>query len=240
MAARQSSPVVTLSDRVLEQIEFAIFQGMFEPGSKLSEATLARAFGISRGPLREALRRLEGRKLVERIPHVGARVISLSEEDRTQLFLIREVLEGLACRQAAENMPAEEVAELQSILHHHQRREALREGVAYYQEAGDLDFHYRIALGSRNQKLIELLCGDLYYLVRLYRYRGSRAPGRATRAFEEHLAILEAIRGHDPERAERLMRQHIAVARTTLRYEQTGGQKLARPAQGTERPASGE
>ena len=88
-------------DRVFEQIERAIVVGEFAPGSRLGEETLAERFGVSRGPLREALRQLEGRGLVVRLPHAGVRVVALGHEDLIELYEIRGNLEGLACRLAA-------------------------------------------------------------------------------------------------------------------------------------------
>ena len=84
----------TLADHVLRQIQSAIVKGDIAPGSKISEPELARAYGISRGPLREALHRLEGQKLLVRVPHVGARVVSLNRQELSELYQIRESLEG--------------------------------------------------------------------------------------------------------------------------------------------------
>src|SRR5690554_1580237 len=92
--------VRTLADRALEMIEAAIMKGDLPPGARISEAPLAKTFGISRGPVREAIRRLEGRGLLERVPHIGARVVTISIEDLLEIFDIREALEGTACRLA--------------------------------------------------------------------------------------------------------------------------------------------
>jgi len=163
----------TLADRVFEQIQTAIVKGDIPPGSKITEPGLAKEYGISRGPLREAIRRLEGRRLIKRIPHVGARVVSLSFEELLDMYHVREAMEGMACRLAARNMTSEEIASLRALLARHEETAELQEGVAYYQKEGDLDFHFRIVLGSKNEKLTELLCGELYHLVRMYRYQFS-------------------------------------------------------------------
>jgi DNA-binding GntR family transcriptional regulator len=92
-----SEEAVTLADQIFSRIRQEIVEGRIPPGSKMSEPELARRFGISRGPLREALGRLEG-KLVERTPRVGVRVIALSRPDLDQLLTIREALEGMGCR----------------------------------------------------------------------------------------------------------------------------------------------
>ena len=95
----------TLTDQIFYKIQSAIICGELAAGSKISEPELARVYGISRGPLREAIHRLEGQKLVERTAHVGARVVSLSHQQLHELYQIRENLEGLACRLAATPMP---------------------------------------------------------------------------------------------------------------------------------------
>ena len=208
--------VSTLADRALDRIETAIMKGDLAPGTKISEVLLAKTFGISRGPLREAIRRLEGRGLLEVIPHVGARVVTLSVDDLLEVFDIREALEGMACRLAAERMTDSEIAAVGAVLERHSQDEALKAGEAYYQEPGDYDFHYRIAHGAKNRRIAELLCGEMYHLIRIYRFRSGAVPGRAPQAFDEHRKILAALQARDGALAETLMREHIRRARTLL------------------------
>ncbi len=134
----------TLSEHVFRKIQSAIVSGEIAPGSKISEPELARTYGISRGPLREAIHRLEGLRLLVRVPHVGARVVSLSHAELIELYEIRESLEGMACRLAAERMSQAEIDELRRVLDTHERDEAFQAGRGYYQQEGDYDFHYRI------------------------------------------------------------------------------------------------
>ena len=218
----------SLADKVFDLLIDAIVRGELPPGSRIREAALARQLGISRGPLREALRRLEGRKLLEYTPNLGMRVASVALNDLIEIFQMREALEGMACRLATENMTDAELDELSSVLETHRRSAELREGAAYYQHAGDLDIHFRIAMGSRNKRLADLLCKDLYNFLRIHRYRSSASPGRASRAYTEHEAILAAMRARDPDRAEALMRAHIRQAVDTLR--QRAAAEAARPA----------
>jgi DNA-binding GntR family transcriptional regulator len=206
----------TLADRVFEELQDAIVTGGIAPGTKITEPGLAKEYGISRGPLREAMRRLEGRHLVSRIPHVGARVVSLSLDELLELYEVREAMEGMACRLAARQMPVAEIASLKALLEKHESQAELQQNLAYYQKEGDLDFHYRIVLGSGNKKLMELLCGELYYLVRMYRYRFSATSGRPKRAFQEHYRIVDAIEQRDEELAEMLMRRHIRASRDNV------------------------
>lgn len=206
----------TLSENVFRRIQAAIIKGEIAPGSKISEPELARTYGISRGPLREAIHRLEGQRLLVRVPHVGARVVSLSHAELIELYEIRESLEGMACRLAAERMTAEEIAELRGVLETHERDAAFQAGVGYYQQEGDFDFHYRIIQGSGNKTLTQMLCGDLYQLVRMYRIQFSATPNRPRQAFAEHHRILDAIADRDGELAELLMRRHIGASRRNI------------------------
>ncbi|MCH8493060.1 MAG: GntR family transcriptional regulator [Idiomarina sp.] len=207
---------VTSSDRLLLEIQRAIVEGDIPAGSKISEPELARRFSVSRAPLREALARLERCHLIERTPNAGARVVTLSLAGLLSLYQLREELEGLACRLAAENMDDAEIAELSALLEAHLASQRVREGESYYQEEGDLDFHYRIILGSKNSYLINILCDELYFLVRMYRVQLGMNGPRVSRAFDEHKAIINAIANRDGELADLLMRRHIGASRKNI------------------------
>lgn len=206
----------TLSDQALDRMTELIIRGDLEPGSRLQEAVLARQLGISRGPLREAIRRLEGRGLLVRVPHIGVKVANPSIEEIIDLYMMREVLEGLACRLAAERLSDAELKQLRSVLFDHSAHDDVKSGTGYYQSPGDQDFHFRIIKGSRQARLIETLLGDLYQQLRIFRYRSSVNPGRAKAAYDEHVGILEALEKRDGERAEKLMREHQQHARQSL------------------------
>ncbi|WP_136248898.1 GntR family transcriptional regulator [Halomonas borealis] len=206
----------TLAERVFQQLQDAIVRGELPPGSKITEPGLSRTYGISRGPLREAMRRLEAHRLIERVPHVGARVVKLTIQELLELFDVREALESMSARIAAEHMTAEEIAGLREVLALHERQSDLSRGEAYYQREGDLDFHYRIVQGSHNKMLMGMLCDDLYYLVRLYRTQFSASGSRPQRAFVEHHRIVDAIEAGDAELAELLMRRHVSASRENV------------------------
>ncbi len=206
----------TASDRVFEALQDAIVRGVIPPGSRVGETELAERFGTSRGPLREALRRLESRRLVERTPHVGIRIASLTHEALIELYYLREALEGMAARLAALHMAPAEVQGLKALLAEHERDEALQADTAYFQQEGDLDFHYRIIHGSHNRALIELLIGELYHRIRMYRYQFSAYANRPQKAFGEHQRIVEDIEARDGDLAEMLMRRHISSARQNI------------------------
>ncbi|MBO9535485.1 GntR family transcriptional regulator [Herbaspirillum sp.] len=209
----------TLSEHVFRKIQTAIVQGDIAPGSKISEPELARTYGISRGPLREAIHRLEGQNLLVRVPHVGARVVSLTLEGLVELFQIRESLEGMACRLAAQRMSRAELDELRRVLDMHEQDEAFQAGRGYYQQEGDYDFHYKIIQASGNQILTRILCGELYQLARMYRIQYSATPNRPRHAFAEHHRILDALADGDGELADLLMRRHIGASRRNIEHQ---------------------
>ena len=213
MSTPPSISAGTLADKAFEWLEEAIIRGEFVPGSKLDEARLAAAFCISRGPVREAIRRLEGKKLVERIAHSGVRVVQTKPEDLDELLVIREVLEGLACRLATKKMSDSALKQLGDLLNTHANDEDLQAGADYYQRPGDYDFHFRIIQESGNRRLIETLCDDLYHQLRLHRYRSGSKAGRPLKALQEHRQILQAMQSRDAEKAATLMRKHIEQAR---------------------------
>ncbi|TXY04262.1 GntR family transcriptional regulator [Vibrio cholerae] len=224
----KSSPLVrqastekesTKSENLTEYLIEAIVEGELAPGSKISEPELAKQFQVSRGPLREALMRVEGLGLIERIPHIGARVTQLSPTKLVELYAVREALEGMAARLAARNITEIELAGLESLLSTHSTHIDQVEGASYFHQQGDFDFHYRIIQASRNQQLIGLLCDELYHLLRMYRYQSPRSHSRPVEALEEHKFILRAIRQRDEELAEMLMRRHISRSRQLIEQQ---------------------
>jgi DNA-binding GntR family transcriptional regulator len=215
---------VTLADRVFEQIVEAIVQGRIAPGETINEVNLSARLGVSRAPLREAIFRLEAKGLIQRVPHLGARVVDLKPRDLEELFLIREGLEGMAARLAAVAMSGDDLRALEQSLEAHRRQPDVASGTAYYQAGGDQDFHFRIARGSNNRRLFRLLCEDMYSLMRIYRFRGSATPGRARQAYIEHQDILSALQRRDADAAETAMRKHIRLSwsNTEVRLKAAG------------------
>jgi DNA-binding GntR family transcriptional regulator len=201
------------AERVFVQLRQAIVEGRIPPGGKLSEPALAADYAVSRAPLREAIGRLEGLGLVERRPRIGARVVQLTAAGLMALYEIREPLEGAAARLAAERMPDAAIAELQALMQQHRLEVAREHGQAYFQQEGDPDFHYRIAVGSGNARLQRILCDDLYHLMRMYRCQFGMKSDRAREALIEHGRVVDAIAERDGEFAEWLMRRHILASR---------------------------
>lgn len=212
MSVIRTIEATSLTNTIFNQLVEAITSGEFAPGQKLSESELARRLGISRGPLREALGRLEGR-LVMRTPRLGVSVIDFNRADLEHLFLVREALEGMAARLAAERMTTSELGDLRALLAHHASQPELAAGAAYYQRSRDDDYHFTIVKAARCERLERMLLDEVYYQLRIHRLRSSTRPGRAQQALGEHRAILDALAARNPDAAEATMRQHIRNAR---------------------------
>lgn len=214
MSALRPIEGTSVSDVALERLVEAITSGEYAPGQKLSEAELASKLGISRVPLREALGRLDG-KLVTRTPRLGARVIEVSRSTLEQLYFLREALEGMAARLAAENASADEIAGLSGLL--------LLEETHYgpnahklYLSSKDEDFHFAIARASKCNPIEKILLETVYYRLRIHRAQARIDPRRAKAAMAEHRAIAAALQARDPDAAERMMRHHIRTSRLNL------------------------
>ena len=206
---------VTLSDQTTTALREAIVKGDIAPGEKLNEPRLAEQFSVSRGPLREAIRRLVAMGLIRHIPNVGASVVTLSLTNITDLYDVREVLEGKAAALAATNMNAQERLELRELIDIHRQHIETNAG-QYMQVEGDFDFHYKIIQGCGNAMLTHQLCHELYHLVRMFRYQTSRFKTRSNRALVEHEQLVYAIEQRDSDMAEMLMRRHISRAKESI------------------------
>jgi len=228
MTVIRAIEATSLTNTIFNQLVEAITSGEFAPGQKLSESELARRLGISRGPLREALFRLEGR-LVKRTPRLGVSVIDFNHQDLEHLFLVREALEGMAARLAAERMTAPELSRLKELLAHHASQPELAAGSAYYQRSRDDDYHFTIVKSARCERLERMLLDEVYYQLRIHRLRSSTRPGRAQLALGEHREILEALVTRNPDAAEGTMRRHIRNARLSTLSAMSEGEQVAAP-----------
>lgn len=203
---------VTIADRLFLDLRKSILEGSIPAGKKISEPELAGTHGVSRGSLREAIAKLENCNLVTRRPNIGARVVSFSVEQLMEIYQIREAMEGFAARLAAENMTESEIEHLKFLLNKHQKAIGNPDEYAHdMMKDADLDFHFCIIQGSKNDRLLKMLCQDLYDLVRFYRFRLN--PGFSEKALHEHELIVSAMESRDGEMAELLMRHHIRASR---------------------------
>ncbi len=215
MLATQND-TTTLADRVFETLCAAIVEGDIPAGSKISEPDLAKRLQVSRASLREAIGRLESCNLLTRKANVGARVVQLDSNQLLEIYHVREALEGMAARLAAQHMTEQEIDELKALVTEHGRQIEQDEGDTHFQHVGDLDFHLLIVQGSHNSRLIKLFHNDLYHLVRMYRHQFDLTSQRTRPALLEHYYIVEVIAAGDSEMAELMMRRHVRASRENL------------------------
>jgi len=206
----------TLSGKTTAALREAIISGLIPAGEKLNEPRLAEQFSVSRGPLREAIRRLVAMRLVRHVPHQGATVVTLELDSIMELYEVREALEGQAAALAARNMSDEQIANLKHLLEVHRNHYEENSG-EYMQAEGDFDFHYQIIVGSGNSLLTNQLCNELYHLIRMFRVQTSRFKMRSNRALTEHEQLIDAIEQRDAQLAEMVMRHHISRAKESIR-----------------------
>lgn len=199
----------TRVDWLVEMIGSQIIDGTLKPGQKISEPKLSERFGTSRAPLREAIRRLEERRLVSSKPRQGSRVARFAPADFVEMFHVREGLEGIAARLAASRISVEGLNGLRKHCERH--RQAL--GDSDTAREFDLEFHRRLASASGCAMLAGLLGNEFYAIFSIYRRKYPRLPGRPEKAFRQHLAIVEALADRDAETAEFMVRRHVRSAR---------------------------
>jgi DNA-binding GntR family transcriptional regulator len=213
----------TLWEQVRDRLREDILAGRLEPGAELSEVALAREFGTSRGPLREALGRLAAEGLVTVTPRRGAVVTQLSRQEFIDAYQVREALETLAVRLAVPLLSDAEVAHLRELCEL-MARAAREDEVRLFFDTNNT-FHEALVRGSRNRKLHEvhrMLVGQMVpYLPRSLELRGNLQQSVA-----EHDAILAAIEARDANRAAELLAEHIEVPQRVL--ESDAGQGLFR------------
>ncbi|MBB2197020.1 MAG: GntR family transcriptional regulator [Gluconacetobacter sp.] len=202
----------SLGEALFRDILALIHSGGIAPGATLGEATLARQFGVSRGPVREAIRRLQGIGLVTREPFARARVALLDRAAVDDLFDMRVALEGRACALAATRVDESAITSLLAALEQARRRDLGDPDIP----PDDFDFHLQLIEHARSPRISAVLGGDLYPLLRLYRRWSGARPERKSVAYQEHWQILRAIRSRDADLARSLMEQHIEKARANL------------------------
>lgn len=201
------------SERLLSLIGSGIIAGELAPGEKLTETGLAKRYGVSRAPLREALLRLEERQLIERMPFSGTRVASPSLRMLSELYEVRGVLEGLAARRAAAAATPDQIEELRAAVEDGAR--AARDAEPTAPEPGSPTpqrFHTKIAEIAGSLELARLLGREIWRFSIQINRRWQRSPERLRASIREHEHILGAIEVADEELAEMLMRRHIAAA----------------------------
>jgi DNA-binding GntR family transcriptional regulator len=223
----------TLTERVYQTLRDDILSNRLPPDTPLQEAAIASALEVSRGPVREALRRLEAEGLVSLTPRRAAVVSSLSQEEFLDAYRVREALEVLAIRLATPRLGGDDLDRLEQ-LHQEMLQHAARGDVDAFFNA-NAGFHAVFVNQSGNQKLQEVY-HPLVNQMRRYRMRSLSLRGGMQRSCQEHRAILDAVRERNGEEAARLLSDHIRVPQRIL--ESDSELVLASPSQTQDDSAS--
>lgn len=196
----------SLSSRVFHTIRESILAGRYQTDEELKEKAIGEELGVSRTPVREALRQLELEGLVTIIPNKGAYVVGISQKDIRDIYEIRSKLEGLCARWAIENITKAQLDELEENIYlsnFHTAKENAEQVVEL-----DNKFHEILYNASDSRELRHVLL-DFHHYVQRVRKITLAVPQRAAESNEEHQKIVEALKVHDGDLAERLANEHM-------------------------------
>ena len=202
-----------IRDLAFEFLRERILKGTYEPGVRLIEEELASEMGISRTPVREAIRKLELEGLVEYLPRRGVIVRELSMQEADEIYGIRGALEGYAAFLAADYASPEQLVTMNSLV----RAGRLSVGEEDWdgEDGYHTQLHSLLYASSHNQRLEILLSNFRQYLT-MCRRISLRNPGRVLTTWDEHERIVRAIEMHDGELAERRAREHVEQGRNAF------------------------
>jgi len=206
----------SLRGRVFNKIREDILAGNYKEKDELREAAISRELGVSRTPVREALRQLELEGLVSIIPNKGAYVNGITAKDIYDIYVIRSYLEGLCAKWACEHITKGQVEELEEIIYlseFHIQRE-------HWEQIYELDNRFHLYLyRACGSKILEHILSDYHHYVERVRKNTLSSQERARTASAEHKAILEAVINKDGELAERLANEHICRSIANIRQQ---------------------
>ena len=202
-----------LRDVVFNTLRQAILKGELKPGERLMEIALAERLGVSRTPIREAMRKLEQEGLVVMIPRRGAQVANITEKDLNDVLEVRMALENLSIENACKKMTEEQLAELKKAAKVFEA--TMEEGNLVKLAEADVAFHEVIYQSSDNCRLNQVLNN---LREQIYRYRVEYLKEEETRKLlvKEHDEIYEAIRNRDVKTAQEISYQHIENQREAI------------------------
>ena len=195
-----------LRDVVFNTLRQAILRGELKPGERLMEIQLANKLGVSRTPIREALRKLELEGLVNMVPRKGAEVADITEKSLRDVLEVRKALEELSVQLACEKITEEEIEELKRVAERF--KDTLDDQDVTKIAEADVAFHDVIYTATDNQKLI-LLLNNLREQMYRYRVEYLKKEEAYPQLIAEHEAIMQAIEGHDKAMATQITGQHI-------------------------------
>jgi len=196
----------TLRDQIYASLKEAILSGKVRPGEPLRETEVAEQMGVSQSPVREALRYLEREGLVVTVPRKGTTVVELGAADVEEIYTLRQVIESLAARRAAEKATSDDLAKLRALIE--EMEQAARAGDIVALVEKDYEFHAQICRMAQHSRLLQV-------------WENAHAQVRAFLSFKDqllsdlemipssHQPLVEALAAGDGERAEQVMKSHI-------------------------------
>ena len=196
----------SLRGRVFQSIREDILSGRYEQNTELKEAAIGAELGVSRTPVREALRQLELEGLVTIIPNRGAYVNMITAKDVQDIYVIRSMLEGLCARWATQSITAEQLDSMEETLclseYHTSKKN--------YEKLYELDslFHEQL-YEAGGRRILNHILSDFHDYVKMVRKATISTSSRSVTSTEEHRAIFEAIKEKDPDKAEALAKEHV-------------------------------
>lgn len=202
-----------LREIVCDTLRQAIVDGVFKPGERLMEIKLADEMGVSRTPVREAIRKMEIEGFVAMMPRRGTYVSDISVKDITDVYEIRIVLDVLAAVLSAERITEEEVLKMRSLLDDIDAH--IKKGEFDQIVEADSAFHDVLYQASHNQRLVMMINNLRDQFTRL-RMRSMKYPGRLKNTQREHRDLVDAIASRDIDRAKATVRTHLENAEATL------------------------
>lgn len=199
----------SLRGKVFQRLREDILSGVYQENDELREVSIGEELGVSRTPVREALRQLELEGLVTIVPNKGAYVKGITKKDVHDIYKIRSLLEGLCAKWATEHITDQQIEELEEIVllsEFHLKKQ----GQGKAKQVSDLDgkFH-KVLYEASNSRILEHVLSDFHKYVKMARTMSVGEKERAEKSIDEHRAILEAIRKKDAKLAEQLANQHI-------------------------------
>jgi DNA-binding GntR family transcriptional regulator len=204
----------SLSQQAIDLLREQIYNHKLAPGQRLDEAVLAEQLGISRTPLREALKVLSAEGLVDLQPHKGCFVTELTLRDMEEIFPIMATLEGRVAHEVASKRTPAQLKALDA-LHEKLEKHAAVDDVNRYYETNYV-FHDQLQECAGNRWL-QIVIGDLRKLLKLSRHHSLRLEGRLAASLAEHRALMKALHRQDADAAEQIMREHLLAQLEALR-----------------------
>jgi DNA-binding GntR family transcriptional regulator len=196
--------------KIVEDLKAGIASGRFKPGQRLVEIHLSNALGVTRGKIREALRKLEQDGFVQIIPNVGARVAEFSQKDIEHIYDLMSVVEGLAVRVITPFLTDEQLKRIEALI---DKVEAARKPTQFFELNNEL--HSFLITLSENDHLIKLT-ENFMFRIRCLNLQCLFSPGQMAASVKEHKKILGAMKARKAAKAEQLMRNHLLYAKNRL------------------------